>query len=177
MKVALFLSISCLIMAAGCKNVESPNAEDMPDNKGIISIGVVVEDLYASLDFYTRIIGMKEVREFSIDESFGENSGLSRGAPFNVKVLQLIEGDYSTNWKLIQFDDQPGTMQKANIQDDIGMQYITINVEDLGPYIERLKVNGIELLGSTPVPLSGGRHFVLVKDPNEIFIELIGPIK
>lgn len=32
-----------------------------------IAVGVVVEELQKSIDFYTRVIGMIKVREFSVD--------------------------------------------------------------------------------------------------------------
>ncbi|MCF8226290.1 MAG: VOC family protein [Bacteroidales bacterium] len=175
----LILWTMTALLFAGCadQSGNSKKQQTMPDSNGIIHIGVVVKDLEESLYFYHRILGMKEVREFSIDEDFGNRSGLSRGVPFNVKVLQLKEGEYSTNWKLMSFEEQSVIPEKQNIQDDIGVQYVTINVEKLEPYIRRLKENNIQLLGKTPVPLSSDRHFVLIKDPNGIFIELIGPME
>ena len=150
---------------------------EMPDKNGIIQVGVVVRDLQESLDFYTNVIGMKEVREFSVDSAFGERSGLSRGVPFDVKVLQLQESEYATNWKLMTFKEQGEPAAKDNIQDGIGMQYITINVKSLQPFIARMKEHGVDALGVTPIELSAGRHFILLKDPNGIFVELIGPLE
>lgn len=157
--------------------MEEKESAEMPDKNGIIQVGIVVKDLRESLDFYTNVIGMTEVREFSVDSSFAERSGLSRGVPFDVKVLQLLESEYATNWKLMTFTEQPEALVKDNIQDGIGMQYITINVKSLQPFIARMKEHGVAALGVTPVELSAGRHFILVKDPNGIFIELIGPLE
>lgn len=51
-------------------------------------------------------------------------------------------------------------------------------VSDLTPFVERIKARGVTLLGKAPVPLGdSGNHFVLVQDPDGIFIELIGPMK
>ncbi len=157
--------------------MEEKQTVEMPDKNGIIQFGIVVKDLQESLDFYTNVIGMTEFGKFSVDSAFGEKSGLSRGVPFDVKVLQLLESEYATKWKLMSFQEQPDLAVKDNIQDGIGVQYVTINVKSLQPFIARMKEHSVEALGVTPVELSAGRHFILVKDPNGIFIELIGPLE
>jgi hypothetical protein len=69
------------------------------------------------------------------------------------------------------------THPKQNfIQDDTGVQYITINVKALKPIIDRLKQKNIPLLGSTPTQLNKNSQFILVQDPDGTFIELIGPM-
>ena len=55
------------------------------------------------------------------------------------------------------------------------MQYITLFVNDLSDAIARLESHHVEMLGETPTQLPDGRHFVLVKDPDDTFVELIGP--
>ena len=73
----------------------------------------------------------------------------------------------------------PGT--KANhpkqkwMSDDTGMQYITIKVNHLNPFIERIKKNKVKILSDEPSSLGGGNFFILVQDPDGTFIELIGP--
>ena len=72
---------------------------------------------------------------------------------------------------------QKGCHRKQKfIQDDVGMQYITINVKSLKPVIERLKQMKVTFLGETPIPLNAKSHFALVQDPDGNFIELIGPL-
>ena len=53
----------------------------------------------------------------------------------------------------------------------------TINVKALNPVIERLKEKNVKLLGGTPTPLNEDFYFVLVQDPDGIFIEIIGPLE
>jgi catechol-2,3-dioxygenase len=62
------------------------------------------------------------------------------------------------------------------IQDDVGVQYITINVKALKPIIERLKQRNIPFLGSSPTPLNRNSQLLFVQDPDGTFIELIGPM-
>lgn len=141
-----------------------------------IHVGVVVSDLEASLQFYQEAIGMQRVSSFDIDEDFGQRSGLSNGVPFSVEVLQLGTGPTATQWKLMTFGDRAAPQENDYIYDHTGMQYITINVDDLDDAIARLEAHNVEMLGETPTPLSGGRSFVLVQDPDGTFVELIGPM-
>ncbi|NNF36945.1 MAG: VOC family protein [Saprospiraceae bacterium] len=146
-------------------------------SQNYISIGVVVEDLETSIDFYTNMIGMTIIGGFTVDSEGSKKTGLTGGIPFDVTVLKLEDNPSATEWKLLSFDKQATHPEQKYIQDDTGMQYITIFVNDLHPFVNRLKENNIPLLGETPTQLSGGRHFVLVQDPDGVFIELIGPMK
>jgi predicted enzyme related to lactoylglutathione lyase len=76
----------------------------------------------------------------------------------------------------MSFGKKPGHKRGEVIQDDTGMQYITILVKDLKPFIDRLKKHGTQMLGETPIQLGSGDHFVLIQDPDGTFIELIGPL-
>lgn len=143
----------------------------------VIQVGVVVSDLDKSISFYKEIIGMKETGGFSISTEFGKSSGLSNGSPFDVRVLQLSDSENATQWKLMSFGGKPEHKPSRFIQDDLGMQYITINVKTLAPLIKKIRENGIQFLGETPVELKNGNHFVLIQDPDGIFIELIGPLE
>ncbi len=142
----------------------------------VIQVGVVVSDLEKSTSFYKDIIGMKETGGFSITPEFGKSSGLSNGEPFDVKVLRLSDTEHVTQWKLMSFGVNPEHRPSGFIQDDLGMQYITINVKSLAPIIKTIRENGIRFLGETPVELKNGNYFVLIQDPDGIFIELIGPM-
>lgn len=141
---------------------------------GAIHIGVVVSDLEKSLDFYKNIIGMEETGGFGLDATMGRKTGLTGGEPFDVKVLQLKNGEQYTQWKLMTFNKK-GERTK-HIQDGTGMRYITINVNSIKPILTRLRENNIKLLGDTPIRLSNGKTFILIQDPDGIFIELIGDI-
>ena len=143
----------------------------------LIGLGVVVSDLDKSLDFYTNVIGMVRAYSFTINEDFSKRSGLSNGVPASVTVLKLENSADANEWKLMSFGKKATHPKQNFIQDDTGVQYITINVKKLKPIIERLKEKNIPLLGSTPTPLNSSSQFVLVQDPDGTFIELIGPME
>ena len=142
----------------------------------IIHVGVIVTDLEASIDFYTDVIGMENTGGFSVGAEFAKKSGLSNGVPFDVTVLRLEDSEDATQWKLMSFDKKSRHPQQKFIQDDIGMQYITIFVKELRPFVERIKKHKVPFLGDTPVVLNENNHFVFVQDPDGNFIELIGPM-
>jgi catechol 2,3-dioxygenase-like lactoylglutathione lyase family enzyme len=142
----------------------------------LIGSGVVVADLERSLDFYVNGIGMVKAYNFTINEDFSKRSGLSNGVAVDVTVLKLENSPNANEWKLMSFGNKQAESKPEFIQDGTGVQYITINVKALNPVIERLKAKNVKLLGSTPTPLNGKQHFVLVQDPDGIFIELIGPL-
>ncbi|GAB3527664.1 hypothetical protein GCM10027443_04470 [Pontibacter brevis] len=143
----------------------------------LIGVGVVVSDIERSLDFYTNGIGMVKAYSFEINPEFSKRSGLANGVPTSVTVLKLENSPEANEWKLMSFGEKAPRPKAKFIQDDVGMQYITINVKALKPIIERLKERNVPFLGSTPTPLNQNAHFVLVQDPDGVFIELIGPME
>ena len=144
-----------------------------------IGIGVVVSDLEKSLDFYTGVIGLKKVGGFDVNEDFAQKSGLTGGLPMKVVTLKLEDKPEATQWKLMSFGKDAPDPMPVYVQDIVGMRYITINVTNLKPFLDRINKHQVKLLGETPVPLgsSGSRHFVLLSDPDGILIELIGPLE
>jgi hypothetical protein len=127
-----------------------------------------------SLDFYIKGIGMVKTGNFTINAEFGKRGGLTGGEAVDVNILKLENSPESTDWKLMSFGKKAGHSKPKFIQDDTGMQYITIQVKSLQPIIDRLKEQNVTFLGNTPTPLTKDSHFVLVQDPDGTFVELIG---
>lgn len=153
------------------------SAEDLKFSSPLISIGVVVSDLDASVKFYTETIGMKETGGFDVPGEFASRLGLTDDKTLNVKVLKLADSPDAPQWKLMTFGAAAKAQRSKHIDGFTGMQYITINVEDLSPFVKRLKQHEVKLLGETPVELPNGKYLALVQDPDGTFIELIGPMQ
>jgi catechol 2,3-dioxygenase-like lactoylglutathione lyase family enzyme len=168
-KLVLLIALSIII------NLNTMAQSEFSSN--LIGVGVVVADLEKSLDFYLHVIGMKKAGEFEVDEAFGKISGLTGGVPFHVEVLKLEDSADGNVWKLMTFGKEAPHAKSKFIQDDVGVQYITINVTSLDPFLKRINEHKVELLGDTPVPLGPDLHFVLVQDPDGTIIELIGPLE
>lgn len=156
----------------------SQTTQPAPSNftSKLIGMGVVVSDLEKSLDFYTNVIGMVKAYSFKIGSEFSKRSGLANGDSAAVTVLKLENSPEANEWKLMSFGKKATHPKQNFIQDDTGVQYITINVKALKPIIDRLKQRNVPFLGSTPTQLNRNSQILLVQDPDGTFIELIGPM-
>ena len=166
-----FVILFLMLIALSSFSVQPP--DDFA--KSGISIGVVVEDLNKSLDFYLNVIGMVKTGEFGVDADKAKELGLSNGDRFDVKVLKLENSENAPEWKLMSFGKKATHPKQSYVPDDTGIQYITIFVKSMKPVLERIKNHGIKTLGKTPTMLDAERQFVLLQDPDGNFIELIGP--
>lgn len=139
-----------------------------------IQIGVVVEDLEKSIQFYTDIIGMQQTGGFDVTSEIAKSTGLTNGLPLSVATMKLEDAPSANEWKLMSFGKKGENASHQYIDTDTGMRYITIFYNSLNDVLQRIKENNIETLGETPVLLPDGNHFILVQDPDGTFIELIG---
>ena len=139
-----------------------------------IAVGVVVEDLQKSFDFYTKVIGMVQVREFSVDVEKAHRMGLSDGQSFDIKVLKLINSEDASEWKLMSFSKKSDASKQSYIPEKNGFRYVTIFVKSMKPILERIRKYDIKTMGETPLMLDATRQFVSVRDPDGNFVELIG---
>ena len=169
-----FLSATVLVTFVASALAFNVRENSAAFEKDTIQIGVIVEDLETSVDFYTNVIGMEETGGFTVDADLSRRTGLTGGKAFDVTVLKLKDSPHANEWKIMSFEGLPKVQKQKHIQDRVGMQYITIFVDSVDPYLERLKAHDVKLLGDTPVTLGDGRRFLLFKDPNGIFVEIIG---
>lgn len=140
-----------------------------------IFVGNVVVDLEKSLDFYINVIGMTKTGEFSVNKEKAKELGLTDKYDLNVVVLKLEDSPNATEWKLMSLGTKANHPKQKWMSDDTGMQYITILVNHLDPFIDRIKQNKVKILSGTPSSLGEGKFFILIQDPDGTFIELIGP--
>lgn len=140
-----------------------------------IFVGNVVEDLDKSVKFYTEVIGMTQTGSFSVEKEKCKELGLTDKYDLNVVVLKLEDSPNATEWKLMSVGTKANHPKQKWMSDDTGMQYITILVNHLDPFIKRIKKNNVKILSGEPSSLGGDKYFILVQDPDGTFIELIGP--
>lgn len=141
--------------------------------KPTISLGVIVEDLDKSIDFYTNVVGMIQVREFVVDTEKAKRMGFSKGEKFDIKVFKLENTENATELKLMSFHKKTNLSKQKYLPDENGIRYLTILVKSLQPILERIEKNNIKKLGQTPIMLDEKRKFVLIQDPDGNFIEFI----
>ena len=172
MKKMFFTAI--LVFAVMFVSAQNQPAKSEFSNPTIF-VGSVVTDLEKSVDFYTNIIGMKKTGAFSVDAEKAKELGLTNGKKIDVTVLKLEDSPQANEWKLMSFGTKPGHKKPAYLDDDTGMQYITILVNHLEPIMKRIEKNNIKILSGKPSKLEENRFFILIQDPDGTFIELIGP--
>jgi len=147
-------------------------------SKPTIDIGIVARDVEKSAKFYTETIGLKEIEGFSAPAELGKKIGLVDSHPINVRVFVTDEIEGATRIKLMSFPDAMGKLpDRSYIHSTIGINYLTLFVDDMDQALARLKKAEAKLLGETPVSLGGKTQLVVVRDPDGNFIELIGPTK
>lgn len=141
----------------------------------VIHIGVVVADLDASLAFYQNVLGMKKSGEYFVPADFARESGLTSGPAILIEILKLDDSEHATELKLMSFAHNVARPPRSHVNEGLGIQYITLLVKSLHPFVERFNSLGITIPGGKPSELEEGLYFALVRDPDGNFIEVIGP--
>ena len=172
MKMATALFLSTLFGVGPAFTAEKDFA------KKTIDIGMIVSDLDKSMQFYKGVVGLVQVdrTEFDVDADFGKRSGLTDSLAIHVEVLKLGPGPDATQLKLMTFGDRARKQDNSFLHSHTGIQYLTIYVAEMEPILKRIRKHNVKLFGETPIPLGEKASFVLIRDPDGTFIELIGPM-
>ena len=138
-----------------------------------VEIGVNVSDTTRSLAFYTNIFGMKRVGHWHASEEITAAAGVNSGKAFDLVILALECDGYVLNYKLNQTENNVNTTP-ANAAgyygfEKPGLGYLTFNVKNVDPFIERIEENNISY---KLVTLPHGPRVVLLHDPDGTFLEI-----
>ena len=120
-----------------------------------------VKDLDRSLDFYTRILGMKIHRNTEYPEGRFTNT-----------FVGYIGEDEGTNIELTYNWDQQENYNKGN-----GWGHLAIKVSDVYETSEYLKQQGVEFTKEPSQMKNGTRILAFIKDPDGYVIELNEPLE
>lgn len=113
---------------------------------------IKVKDLVESVNFYTDILDLEEVKNFSPQD--GVNITFLQDKEKN--MIELIEDEKNTD--LFNKNDS--------------LVSIGVEVENLDNTIEMLKEKSIKIFKG-PIQVPSGERFVFIKDPNGVEIEFI----
>lgn len=132
--------------------------------RGIDHLAFVTDDLPATMDFYTRVLGMQlvHVRRVPFERDRGQ-------PPYdNLRHYFFSMGNDS----LLAFFEYPKGLAKQNRDLPGGMQHVAFHVppEQFDAMVERVKGCGVPVIG--PVPLGGRFWSAYFYDPNGIRLEL-----
>ena len=120
-----------------------------------------VLDLDKSLDFYTRILGMKVLRNTDYPDGRFTNVFVGYGDENTHPSLEL-----TYNW------DQEEPYDKGN-----GWGHIALMVPDVYAACERLEKEGVKILRPAGPMNAGTRILAFVEDPNGYPVELVSPLE
>jgi catechol 2,3-dioxygenase-like lactoylglutathione lyase family enzyme len=169
MKSILALGAACLSLLFISGNKKNENIVYTVD------IGVNVSDTVRSLAFYTKILGMKRMSTWHASKEMSAAAGVNSGRAFDVIDLNLVCDGYILKYKLNQTEDNIDTtasnVPKSYSFEKIGTRYLTINVDNVDPFINRIKEKNIQF---KLVTLPNGYRVVLLHDPDEALLEISG---
>ncbi len=134
---------------------------------------IVTNKLQETLDFYTQVVGLTKVGDFTVKEDFSRRSGLAAGKSFKVHKLQLTDDPESSVIKVISFNNDYESTKGNSLNDGVGVQMLNFKVKSMEAVIKRIKKHKVSFLGDTPIYTKSQNQFVLIQDPNGILIEFI----
>ncbi len=139
-----------------------------------VDIGVVVTDLEKSFDFYTNILGMEQIGTWSSSKEMSTKYGVNSGKAFDIIDLKMDCDGYILKYKLNKTEGniRNDTLYSGGVYygfENIGSRYLTINVENVDPFIKRIKEHHINY---KLVTLPNGYRVVLLHDPDGALLEI-----
>ena len=145
-----------------------------------IDLGCVVSDIEKSVKFYTEVVGFTEAGGFKVPADFATDAGLTDNKMLDIRVLVLGEGDGATKLKLMQVEG--GGNKKADhkhIDSTLGFSYITVFIKSTDDALARMKKAGVKPIAKGPATLPANLDpsmaLTIVRDPDNNFVELVGP--
>lgn len=141
---------------------------------GVAAFGLVVHDIEASEHFYGDILGLVESGGFSLDEQWSKDAGAANNEPFSVKEYKLQDTATATVLKLAYFEKPVKKLDISSINQQSGVNYITLffSAQAFNAILKRLDEAGIKKTGWVK---RKGYQLFFVKDPNGVFVEVVGP--
>lgn len=141
---------------------------------GAAAIGMVVSDVEASQAFYKDVLGFVELFEFSLDEAWSDEAGAAGGKPFSVKVLKQKNLPTATTLKLAYFKKTKKQADMSGIDVQSGVNYLTFRytLEEFNQIVKNVQNAGIKMTGWVK---RDNYQLFFIKDPDGVFVEIIGP--
>ena len=117
-------------------------------------VGIRVRDLQRSIDFYTKVLGMKVTGRSKIEQAKGE-------------VVSLVSEDGGFTLELNYYEE--GSPHRVEYVVGEGLDHLAFNVDDLGKALEEARSMGYRV--SLEMKTDASR-WAYIEDPNGIWIEL-----
>ena len=153
-------------------NAPAAAAGQTPNNVVGGGFELAIEDTAKTVEFYQKVLGFQLTAgtSFNNDKVMNDTAGVPGGA-FK-QSRGPIPGTAATI-VFIEFANVDRKALKTRVQDP-GTAILQLNVRDMDGLMKVLKANGADIVstGGEPVTLGAGK-LVIVRDPNNLFLELI----
>ena len=137
--------------------------------KDIRHTGIVVDDLEASLHFYSDLLGFKIVKQMEEAGDYIDNISSLR----NVKVTTVkITSPSGQMIELLKYNSHPAEQRTREIC-EIGISHIAFTVDDLDMEYKRLKEKGIQFNSPPQLSPDGYAKVTFCRAPEGTLIELV----
>jgi len=112
------------------------------------SVVISVEDLDASVKFYSEVLGFKKLAEVEMrGEAIGKLLGVAKGTSARIVVVGR-EGAEAGMVRLVQFTPRPHRLAHQDVKLwDLGVCYLHVNVDDVDRRYQELQTRGFAFLG------------------------------
>lgn len=117
-------------------------------------VGTRVKDLQDSIDFYTRLLGMKVKARSRIEQTRGETAS-----------LETEDGGFTLELNYCEKDSPYYTEYAAGE----ALDHLAFGVDDLDKALHETRTSGYRVISENK---SNGSRWAYVEDPNGIWIEL-----
>ena len=157
--------------------VQTPAPEDAKappaSNVSAAAFELAVVDSEASVKFYREMLGI----DMAMDASFIDNPLLARtaGAPgASVRQSRATIPGSSTVFMLIEFKNVARTPLAGRVQDP-GTAILQLRVREVDALVKKMKAAGVPIVttGGEAVEIGARLKIAIVKDPNNLMLELI----
>lgn len=150
-----------------------------PETSNVIGglIAVTVNDTDATVHLYHDVLGFKQLMSFPyMGDANRMAMGATPGAQYRSTVLEIPGTQVSIEFP--QFKDIDRKPMHTRLQDP-GTALVQLEVRNVDAVLKTLKAAGVEVVsvGGEPVevPISSSvkLHIAIVRDPNNLFLELV----
>lgn len=145
-------------------------------NSRPMDVGIVVSDMQKSLDFYTKVIGMTELGPWHVTPEISKSAGFTDGKAVDIINLKLNDEPGAPQYKLAKIQGVESETLSHSFRP--GLRYLTIRVDDVEPYLKRIKEQNVKLWGDSPLDFPEYDYSVLIlQDPDGAMLEIAGPLR
>lgn len=117
-------------------------------------VSINVKDIKVSLDFYSRVLGLRQMETVNCGE-------------FDITYFALPDGS-----RLELFDYHAQNRVSQRQESEVGLRHIAFQVADVAAHEKRLRAEGVQItLPTCDLPNLGAR-VLLFLDPNGVTLEL-----